>query len=822
VDTLQSLKHTEAIERAALISVDRYDIEVDLTGLLEGDALRAVSTIRFSCREPGATTFVDCAAEVESATLNGEPVDPSAVTAARLTLSDLVADNTLVVSTVQRATDQGTGVHRSVDATDGEVYVWTSFEPDDARRAWACFDQPDLKAPFAFTVIAPAPWLVVSSSDTPEPEDVGDARRWSFADTPALSTYVPVVNAGPFHQVRSERGGYDLGLYARRSLAGCLDRDAEELFGLTAAGLAFYGERFGLPFPERSYDQVFMPDMGGAMENYGCVTYSDAFVYRSTPTAEEREERAAVLLHEMAHMWFGDIVTMRWWDDLWLNEAFADWACYWAATAATEFTDAWAGFLAAAKAYAYAVDRGPTTHPIRQDVPDVAAAAASFDAITYIKGASALKQLVAYVGEDAFVAGLRAYFAKNAWGNATLADLMGELSRAGGRDLTEWTTGWLDTAGTDTLTLAPSNGDGYALHAAGPRGGPPRPHRLNVGVYDRDDGDLKLRDTVAVELDGPVTQLRELGGPATLLLVNDDDLTFATVRPDEGSLAELVDSAADLPTAVSRAAAVSAVWDLLITGGLPAAAFVRCATGVLAVEDVDTLVEPFLRRAVEAAEMWSPDARRDSLRDSIAQTCLVVADKGGAKRLAALRALARTAVTDDQLAALRSAATDDVDLQWRLLTRLAALDRHEAAEAEALARRDPDPDAWVRALCVEAARPDGAAKMSAWQAVVDGRKVPIGSLSELSTAFWQPSQADVLAPFSERYLDVLPALGRSAMIPAMTTSAAMFPMVGVDDAYVDRVVAVANGPDVSPVVSKRVLERADRLHWMLVARDNDG
>jgi aminopeptidase N len=330
------------------------------------------------------------------------------------------------------------------------------------------------------------------------------------------------------------------------------------------------------------------------------------------------------------------------------------------------------------------------------------------------------------------------------------------------------------------------------------------------------------RDTVAVEVEGPVTELAALGEPASLLLLNDGDLTFATVRPDDASLAELVNGAGGLPSAVARAVALSTVWDLLITGALPAAGFVRCATGVLATEDADTLLEPFLRRAVEAAEMWAPDARRDSLLDSIAQTCLVVADKGGAKRIAALRALARAAVTDDQLAALRSAASDDVDLQWRLLTRLAALGRHQAAEAEELRHRDPDPDAWVRALTVEAARSDEAAKTAAWQAVVDERKVPIGSLFELSTAFWQPSQADVLAGFAERYLDVLPALGRSAMIPAMTTSGAMFPMVGVDDAYIDRVVAVANGPDVSPVVATRVLERADRLHWMLVARRNDG
>jgi aminopeptidase N len=484
VNALPSLTSDEARTRAALLSVERYDIEVDLTGLAEGSVLRAVSRITFSSREAGATTFVDCAADVVSASLNGRSLTGDAVGGARVRLDSLQERNTLVVESLQRSTERGTGVHRSVDATDNEVYVWTSFEPDEARRAWACFDQPDLKAPFAFTVTAPANWRVVSNSDSREPEDLGESRRWVFPETPPLSTYVPVVNAGPFHEIRSCRDGFDLGLLSRRSLATFLERDAEELFRLTTAGLAFFGERFALPFPQRSYDQVFVPDMGGAMENYGCVTYSDSFIYRRTPSPSERELRAEVLLHEMAHMWFGDIVTMRWWDDLWLNEAFAEWASHWAAEAATEFTDAWASFLASSKAGAYQVDRGPTSHPIRQPAPSVAVATAGFDQITYTKGASVLKQLVAYVGEQNFVEGLRSYFAAHAWGNATLADLMRHLADASDRDLTAWTKGWLETAGPDTLALEATEGSGLVLRATGPDGTPARPHRLDVGVYE--------------------------------------------------------------------------------------------------------------------------------------------------------------------------------------------------------------------------------------------------------------------------------------------------------------------------------------------------
>jgi len=816
--TLSSLTRDEAQERADLLTVDRYDIDVDFTGLLEGDAFRATSTMRFRCRTEGASTFVDCAAEVESASLNGQPLAADAVTGDRIRLDGLAADNVLVIESVQRSTDQGTGVHRSVDPSDGEVYVWTSFEPDDARRVWACFDQPDLKAPVAFTAAAPATWTVVSSSGDPSAVEDGDGvRRWTFPDTPALSTYVPVINAGPFHEVRSERDGYDLGLYARQSLATFLDRDAEELFGLTAAGLAFFGERFDMPFPQRRYDQVFVPDLGGAMENWGCVTWSDVFVYRTEPSPAERQMRAAVLLHEMAHMWFGDLVTMRWWDDLWLNEAFAEWACFWAVTSATEFGDAWASFLASLKLEGYRADRAPTTHAIRQPARDVAEATAGFDAITYAKGASVLKQLVAYVGEDAFVAGLRSYFAKHAYDNATLADLMSELAMASGRDLDAWTTGWLDTAGTDSLALEPTDGGGLVLRAAGPDGHEPRPHRLQIGAYDRGDDGLVLRDSISLETSGAVTEVPP-AGPTHLLLVNDEDLTFANVRPDAESLTRLLESAGELPTSTGRAVAVATAWNLLATGDVSTSDLVRCVTGVLATETADTVIEPFLGLAVMAAERWSSDANRDELLATIADTCLTLAEQPGTRRQVALRSLARTATTEAQLAALEQHAADDVDLGWRRLVRLASLGQYDAAAVDAQSERDPDPDTWVRALAVQTAQPNAEAKEAAWRTMVDELRVPMGSVAEVSRAFWRPSQAEVLAPFAERYLQILPAASRGGMIQAMSVAAAMFPWYGVDESFADRAAAATEDEDVSPIVTARVLEGVDQLRRILAAR----
>ncbi|HSP54780.1 MAG TPA: aminopeptidase N, partial [Dehalococcoidia bacterium] len=448
-----SLTKRDAEERAALIAVTRYDINVDLTGMAQGPDFRAVSTVRFTCRNPGASTFVDAAVDIVSATLNGKALPRDAFTPGRILLSDLQDGNVLVVESVQPETAAGEWVHRSVDPSDKQVYVSTSFEPDDARRAWACFDQPDLKAPHRITVLAPRGWTVVSNSGDPECADIGSARRWTFRATPPLSTYLAVLNAGPFYELRAERGGFDLGLFCRQSLRQFLDRDAEELFEITAAGLTFFGEQFGMRFPQRKYDQVFAPEMGGAMENYGCITWSDSYIFRSPPTYAERERRALVLLHEMAHMWFGDIVTMRWWEDLWLKESFAEWACHWAAEAATRFTDAWSGYLAGEKLRGYGADIAPTTHPIRQPANDVAEASANFDGITYPKGAGVLKQLYSFVGADAFLAGVRSYFAKHAWGNAELGDMINELSGASGRDLSAWAGAWLDTAGTDRLAL---------------------------------------------------------------------------------------------------------------------------------------------------------------------------------------------------------------------------------------------------------------------------------------------------------------------------------------------------------------------------------
>ena len=826
---MPSLTREEATERARLLSVRRYDVDLDLSALAGDGPLRTRCTIHFACRLPGAATFLDCAAStLAAATLNGSPLAVSTWRDGRLPLPALAAENVLTVESHQSEAARQAGVHRSVDPSDGAVYVWTTWEPDDARRVFGCFDQPDLKAVVTFTVTAPADWTVVSNSPLDAaPEPVQDGRRWRFQPTPPLATYVPVVNAGPFHQVRRQRDGFDLGFFCRRSLAGVLDADVEELVELTAAGLTFFGERFAMPFPQHKYDQVFVPDMGGAMENYGCVTWSDAFLFRDRPSQAEQSLRAVILLHEMAHMWFGDIVTMRWWDDLWLNEAFADWAAVWAAANATAYVDAWATFLTGRKEAGYAADRAPTTHPIRQPAPDVEAAAASFDMVTYAKGASVLKQLVAYVGESGFLEALRSYFQQHRWGNATLDDLAGDLEVATGRDLTTWRRQWLETAGTNTLQASPVLDErgryrSVVIHQTAAEHLPElRTHRIGLGAYDAGDSGLVRRMYLEVEVTGEYTDVPELVGlpGADLLLLNDMDLAFASVRLDQRSLLTVLDAGAELPSPLSRALASSILWHLVVSAELPPGDFVRCATRVLRAETDETVRETLLGRAVEAADLWSPLAERAELCRALADACSDMTGRGGHTRTVALRGLARTATTDRQLDTLRQSTETDIDLRWRALIRLAVVERLAEGEVEELAAVDPNPDVTVRRLAVEAARPSPASKAATWEALITAGQVPTGAVREIATAFWQRSQDDVLAPFAERYADELGRIGKGGMLTALAVARLLYPAAGVNGRYPDRITSAAQQPGVSPLVARAVGERTAELRQVLAARE---
>jgi aminopeptidase N len=811
----RSLTQTEAQARAGLLEVRRYDLELDFTGLLEGDALRATSRIDFRCSAPGAVTFLDCVAEVEEATLNGRPLPTGEPADGRIPLEDLDADNELVVRTVQTRTGQAQGVHRTVDQADGLVYVWTTFEPDDARRVFACFDQPDLKAVFGVTAVVPGEWVATSNSCVAEVSGPDHARRWAFPDTPPLSTYNIVANAGPMVEQRLETDHHDLRLYTRRSLAAQLERDAAEIFDLTERGLAFFGEQFGLEFPQRRYDQVFLPALGGAMENYGCVTWDDSFLYRTAPSHGDREYRAHVLLHEMAHMWFGDMVTMRWWDDMWLNESFAEWACHWAAVRCSEFTDAWATQLVGLKQEAYGADLSPMTHPIRMPIPDVETVSGVFDAITYPKGASVLRQLVELVGEEVFVAALRGYFTRHAWSNTTLDDLIHELESASGRDLGGWVEGWLGTTGADRLVVG-REGTTATIRVEAPEGRKPLLHRLDVGVYGDQDGDgLVRRDLRQLEVQGDLV-VEDVPADA-LLVVNDGDLTYASVLPDPLSLDLMLSAGGRLPDPLSRSLAVTTAWDLMVRGSIGAPGLVRCAVDVLRHETAASVVEPLLRLARIAADLWAPPSSRDVLLTEVADLALALTEKPE-HRLAGARTLAATATTTAQLDALSALVAGDVDLRWRRLTRLAELGLHDSDEAARLEQEDPDPDAWQSALAARAARPDPEAKREGWERVFNDSALTPTAIGAVATAFWRPGQGDLVRPYADAFLAELPGIGDRGWMTSIMLAATMVPKAGVDEGYLDRLESAARRPEVNETVRQRVLERSDTARRMLRAR----
>ncbi len=591
-----NLTREEAATRAALLDVTSYSIDLDLT---TGDKIfSSTTTVRFTCREPGAESFADLVdAIVHEITLNGEPLDEaSSYQNGRIALTGLQAENELVVRADCAYSHSGEGLHRFVDPVDGRIYLYTQFEVPDARRVFTTFEQPDLKSVFTWTVTAPAGWKVVSNSPTPEPEDLGDEKaRWSFPESKRMSTYITALIAGEYHEhldvYDGPYGQIPLGHYCRQALVEHLDVD--ELLKLTKQGFEFFEEAFDFPYPFVKYDQLYVPEYNaGAMENAGAVTIRDEYLPRSRQDAAFYEFRCSCILHEMAHMWFGDLVTMKWWDDLWLNESFAEWACYHAAVENTEFTEAWTGFTNARKNWALRQDQLPSTHPIAADNYDLHAVEVNFDGITYAKGASVLKQLVAWVGLESFMVGLRQYFKDHAFANSEFVDLLTALEKASGRELDAWAKEWLQTSGVNTLTpefeLA---GDGTfasfgVRQSAAGDNATLRRHRLGIGLYDEVGGRLVRRRNLETDIEGDLTVIAELVGEKQpdLLLLNDGDLSYAKIRLDERSLATVVGGLRLLDDSLARALCWGAAWDMTRDAEMSASDFVTLVLTNLATE----------------------------------------------------------------------------------------------------------------------------------------------------------------------------------------------------------------------------------------------
>ena len=780
----RNLTRTEAAERARRLELDSYDIMLDLTdgsGAPGTDTFRSTTTVRFRCAEPGATSVIEVAAtNVRSATLNGSPLDTSGWSpAGGLVLPGLAADNALVVDADFPYSSTGQGLHRTVDPVDGEVYLYSQFETADAQRAFACFDQPDLKAVFTWHATVPARWRVVSNAPVAEEIPDGPIKTVHFAPSVRMSTYVTALCAGPYHEQRRTHDGIDLGYFCRASMAPHLEVD--DLHTITTQGFDFYHANFDVRYPLPKYDQLWVPDFNaGAMENFGCVTHAEAhYLFRSQVTDYEYEQRANTILHELAHMWFGDLVTMRWWDDLWLNESFAEWASHWCNANATRFGDAWTTFLSLRKAWGYRQDQLSSTHPVYTAMPDVAAVEVNFDGITYAKGASVIKQLVAYVGEEAFLAGLRGYFAAHAWGNATFADLLAALEAASGRSLRGFAAAWLETSQVNTLRPEVDvTGGRYARVAVrqeAPAEHPTlRAHRIAIGLYDLDGGKLVRRQRLELDIAGERTDVPQLAGqrPADLLLLNDDDLTYAKIRLDDRSARTLVDHIDGLDSTLARGLCWAAAWDQVRDAELPARDFLALALRGAPAETDINLVTTVLAQLAGALSFYADPAWTAGGWAEVAaaaREAVVLADPGSGMQLAWARAFASAARSAAELAELRAwlagDAPDglvvDTDLRWTLLQALVANGAAADDEIDAELAGDATASGQRHACVARALRPEVAAKQEAWAELVGEQPLPNWRHRALLQGFWHPAQVELTKPWVARFHEAAAGVWRN-------------------------------------------------------------
>jgi aminopeptidase N len=838
-----ALTRDEAAARAALLDVSSYDIDLDLTST--STTFRSVTTVQFTSRTPGAQTWIDLVApHVIAATLNGEKLDVSGHNGQRLAIPGLADQNTLVVEADCAFSRTGEGLHRLVDPVDEETYLYTQFETADAQRVFACFDQPDLKAVFTWHVTAPAHWHVVSNTTTPEPTPVGqDVARWDFPTTEQMPTYINALVAGPFHVVRDEYAGahgtYPMGIFCRTSMAPYLD--AERIFTETKQGFAFFEDAFGYPYPFGKYDQLFVPEYNaGAMENAGCVTIVEDLIFRSRVTDVAYEQRANTILHELAHMWFGDLVTMRWWDDLWLNESFAEWASHHAMIEATSYIHAWTTFGNLRKTWAYRQDQLPSTHPIATDMTDLEAVKLNFDGITYAKGASALRQLVAWVGEKEFFAGLRTYFAKHQWSNSVLSDLLVELEATSGRDLTEWTEQWLRTSGVTLLhpEVTVAEDGTYASVAirqeppSAPAGLPPvlRHHRLRVGRYDLRDGVLIRTGQIELDVTGACTEVPQLTGQpaADLLLVNDDDLTYAKVRLDERSLATVADHFGALHEPMPRSLIWGSVWDMTRDAEMSTGAYLTMVLSGVASEGDVGLVQKALLQARTAIDLYAaPEHRADYAQRLAAgvHELLLAAQPGSGHQLALARALIGSAVSDEQLdligglldgSSSLEGLVIDTDLRWSLLGRLVSSGRASEVEIAAELQRDDTATGRRSATALRASIPTAEAKSAAWDAVVSDSELPNALLSATLGGFSIGQQRELYRPYRERYFEAVEQIwaSRSAEMASMIASG-LFPYLQVEPETVAQAQAFLERPGLAAGLRRVVGEGRDGVERAL-------
>ena len=785
-----NITREEATLRSGVVKAGAYRVTVDVTGNGVADPERTfASHTELDFVSQGGSTHVDVIAdEIRSATLDGSPLPTDEFDGYRLPLKDLTeGSHTIVIDAVCRFSRTGEGLHRFVD-TDGKIYLYSQFETADARRMYATFEQPDQKATFQLTVLAPAHWNVFTNSRSVAGELIGEGiARFEHAPTPVISTYITALVAGEYHVVRgqitSAAGLLPASVACRASMAEFLD--ADRILETTQRGFDVFESTFGVPYAFDSYDQIFVPEFNfGAMENAGCVTFRDQYLFRSRVTAREMEARDNTILHELAHMWFGDLVTMRWWDDLWLNESFAEWASHFAADKIAEKygtgANPWASFSNERKAWAYMQDQLSTTHPIAADMSDLEKVEQNFDGITYAKGASVLKLLVSFVGIEAFAKGVGSYFRKHSHGNTTLTDLLSELETASGRDLSWFTGQWLESAGVNTLRAEfevdeTGTFTRFAIVQTAPEAWPTlRTHRLGIGIYANTDNGLERVDYVETDISGERTDVPDLVGRPRrdVVLLNDGDLTFAKVRLDEMSRNTLVNGIDRLADPLARAVTWSLFWDSVRDAEIAPQELVSLALqGIGSEKDMAAITTVLAQAAACSGRFMAPELREAANMKLVTGLAglLKDAEPGSDAQLIIAKTLIGVARSESACELIRGwlqneeVPTDlavDTDVRWLIVATLARRGVFGEEEIATELERDNTNTGAERAAGARAGLPTVEAKAEAWRLATADPDIPNETHRSIAMGFISYGQEDVLAPYVDAYAKLAEAISK--------------------------------------------------------------
>ena len=844
----ENLTRIEAQERAAALEVQSYQVEIDLTQGAE--FFGSTTRVRFTSKTPGISTFIDAITNsVHSVVLNGEVLDPAVVSdGISIQLPSIAAENELVVVAQGKYTNTGEGLHRFVDPVDQEVYLYTQFEVPDSRRMFAVFEQPDLKATFQFNITAPSYWKVVSNSPTPAANDLREGVSvWNFEPTPRISSYITALVAGPYVEVNdqlvsSSGKTIPLGVFCRKSLFEFLD--AEYVFEKTKQGFEFFEQQFDYPYPFEKYDQLFVPEFNaGAMENAGAVTFTETYVFRSKVTDAVKERRVVTILHELAHMWFGDLVTMRWWSDLWLNESFAEYASTLATQEATEWHGAWATFASLEKSWAYRQDQLPSTHPIVAEINDLEDVQVNFDGITYAKGASVLKQLVAWVGQEPFMRGVSDYFKKHAFQNTELKDLLKELENQSGRDLSQWSKLWLETAGVNTLRpeIVEKEGmiESFAILQSAIDDYPYlRPHRIAIGFYEEQSGKIVRTERIELDVEGAKTQVPELAGkkrPA-LILLNDDDLTYAKIRMDESSWSFALDKLSSIEDPLARALVWGSAWDATRDGETSPRDFIKLALRHIEFETESTTMLTILRQLLTVANLYVAEPNRSTEQLALADGLWALAQNskaGSDAQLQFVKFFAQFARSEKQLATVSdllhgktklASLAIDTDLRWELVTALAVGGKMSVEQLDQELAADNTANGQKYHVAAVAALPDNSSKQAMFTKLVATDELSNALVNSASLAFGRVLNPEVLQVFVAQYFaNVLKIWEERTYHMAEYLLVNLYPLALANAALVSETKDFLAKPDIQskPALRRILIENLANVERALSAQQRD-